>query len=321
MEPFFVTGRQQAEPSVVSETSILACGKLRDGDLIRYVSPASTPEKQTTLKRAQALEALGFQVDFGPHAFSKYASMAGTDDERIADLNNAFRDPQVRAVFATRGGKGSYRIADLLDFDAVRRDPKPLLGFSDITALHLMLSKQCGSVGFHGAVFGDETSGIDQDNLDLLYRMLTSNGEVVFKTRPEEPTAFLTTEGEAQGRLIGGNLDIIGTMAGWGLPDLSGYILLIEAVDCTPGRIDRVLTTLQKGGHLRGIVGVAIGQFTTADGTQSKRLVSLLRDHFEKLDVPVLGGLPFGHGDKPLSIPLGTLARLDAAAGTLTVAH
>ncbi len=111
MEPFFVAGHQQAEPSVVSDTSIFACGKLRDGDLIRYVSPASTPEKQTTLKRAQALEALGFQIDFGPHAFSKYAWMAGTDDERIADLNNAFRDPQERAIFATRGGKGSYRIA------------------------------------------------------------------------------------------------------------------------------------------------------------------------------------------------------------------
>ncbi len=303
----------------MTEPSPFAYERLKEGDLIRYVSPASTPEKQTTSKRADALAGLGFKVDFGPHAFSKYAWMAGTDEERIGDLNNAIRDPQVPAIFATRGGKGSYRIADQVDFDAVRRDPKPVVGFSDITALHLILSKHCGLVGLHGAVFGDEARGIDQQNLELLHRMLTGNGQAVFKTRSEEPTAGLTTKGEAQGRLIGGNLDIIGTMAGWGLPDLSGAILLIEAVDCTPGRLDRVLTTLRKGGHLNGIVGVAAGQFTTADVTQSERLVALLRDHLQRLDVPLLGGLPFGHGDRPLSVPIGTLARLDATAASLTV--
>ncbi|XUY29337.1 S66 peptidase family protein [Agrobacterium sp. rho-8.1] len=305
----------------MSQRTVLPCGKLKVGDLIRYVSPASTPEKQTTLKRAEALEALGFRVDFGSHAFSKYAWMAGTDEDRIADLNTAIRDPQVRAIFATRGGKGSYRIADQMDFDAIRRDPKPLLGFSDITALHLMSLKQCGLVGLHGAVFGDEATGIDQPNLELLYQMLTGHGEAIFETRSEEPTAALTTKGEAQGRLIGGNLDIIGTMAGWGLPDLAGAILLIEAVDCFPGRIDRVLTSLRKAGHLDGIVGVAIGQFTTSDVTQARRIVELLRDHLEGLNVPMLGGLPFGHGRQPLSVPIGTLTRLDASAGTLAVAY
>lgn len=299
----------------------LAFGKLKAGDLIRYVSPASTPERETTLKRAEAVEALGFKVDFGPNAFSKYAWMAGTDEERISDLNAAIRDPQVRAIFATRGGKGSYRIADQLDFDALRRDPKPLLGFSDITALHLMMMKQCGISGIHGAVFGDATVGIEPDNLDLLFRLLTDSGEAIFEARPQEPTALLTTNGEVQGRLIGGNLDMIGTMAGWGVPDLSGAILLIEAVDCQPGRVDRVLTTLRKAGHLSGIVGVAIGQFTTADPAQAPRLIALLRDHLQKLDVPLLGGLPFGHGELPLSVPVGTRATLDATAKKLAVAY
>lgn len=303
------------------ETPILACGKLKAGDLIRYVSPASTPEKQTTLKRAEALEKLGFRVDFGRHAFSKYAWMAGTDEERVADLNDAIRDPQVRAIFATRGGKSSYRIADQMDFDAIRRDPKPLLGFSDITALHLMLLKQCGLVGFHGSVFGDDTKGIDQENLDLLYKMLTSSGDAIYETRLDEATSALTTFGYAQGRLIGGNLDLIGTMAGWGLPDFSGAILLIEAVDCQPGRIDRVLTMLRKAGHLKGIVGVAIGQFTMADADRTRLMVALLRDHLERLDVPLLGGLPFGHGERPLTVPLGTWAKLDTSAGTLSVSY
>ena len=121
--------------------------------------------------------------------------------------------------------------------------------------------------------------------------------------------------------MIGGNLDMIGTMAGWGLPDLSGAIFLIEAVDCQPGRVDRVLTNLCKAGHLNGIVGVAIGQFTTTDSAQAPRIVALLRDHLQKLDVPLLGGLPFGHGDLPLSVPVGTRATLDAGAKKLTVAY
>lgn len=301
--------------------SALAFGKLKAADLIRYVSPASTPERETTLKRAEAVEALGFKVGFGPNAFSKYAWMAGTDEERISDLNAAIRDPQVRAIFATRGGKGSYRIADQVDFDALRRDPKPLLGFSDITALHLMMSKQCGISGIHGAVFGDGTVGIEPDNLNLLFRLLTGSGEAIFEARQQEPTASLTTKGEVQGRLIGGNLDMIGTMAGWGLPDLSGAILLIEAVDCQPGRVDRVLTNLRKAGHLNGIAGVAIGQFATTDSAQAPRIVALLRNHLQKLDVPLLGGLPFGHGDQPLSVPVGTRATLDASAKKLTVAY
>ena len=273
------------------------------------------------MKRAEAVEALGFKVGFGPNAFSKYAWMAGTDEERISDLNAAIRDPQVRAIFATRGGKGSYRIADQVDFDALRRDPKPLLGFSDITALHLMMSKQCGISGIHGAVFGDGTVGIEPDNLNLLFRLLTGSGEAIFEARQQEPTASLTTKGEVQGRLIGGNLDMIGTMAGWGLPDLSGAILLIEAVDCQPGRVDRVLTNLRKAGHLNGIAGVAIGQFATTDSAQAPRIVALLRNHLQKLDVPLLGGLPFGHGDQPLSVPVGTRATLDASAKKLTVAY
>lgn len=301
--------------------SALAFGKLKAADLIRYVSPASTPERETTLKRAEAVEALGFKVGFGPNAFSKYAWMAGTDEERISDLNAAIRDPQVRAIFATRGGKGSYRIADQVDFDALRRDPKPLLGFSDITALHLMMSKQCGISGIHGAVFGDGTVGIEPDNLNLLFRLLTGSGEAIFEARQQEPTASLTTKGEVQGRLIGGNLDMIGTMAGWGLPDLSGAILLIEAVDCQPGRVDRVLTNLRKAGHLNGIAGVAIGQFATTDSAQAPRIVALLRNHLQKLDVRLLGGLPFGHGDQPLSVPVGTRATLDASAKKLTVAY
>ncbi|MFB9953039.1 LD-carboxypeptidase [Rhizobium puerariae] len=294
---------------------------LKPGDKIRFISPASTPERLPVLARAESLRALGFEVDFGRHAFEKYGPFAGTDAQRLEDINDAFRDPAVRAIFATRGGKGSYRIADRLDFEAVRRDPKPLVGFSDITALHLSLFLHCRLVGVHGTLYGNGEGGFDAENLELLLRMLAGRGSLVFQARPDEATAVLTAGGAASGLLIGGNLDTIATAAGWALPGLQGAILLVEAADCQPGRIDRALTMLGKAGHLDGLAGVAVGQFTTADPERLPPVIDIVGDHLSRMAVPVLGGLPFGHGTRALSTPVGSTACIDAAAGTLTVFH
>lgn len=298
--------------------AIIASPKLKPGDRIRFVSPASTPDRQEIIGRVRFLEELGFQVDFGEHAFDRHGFLAGTDDERIADLNLALRDPGIRAIFATRGGKGAYRIADRLDFDAVRRDPKPLVGFSDITILHLMLLQQCGVAGIHGALFGDGDGGADLENRDVLARMLMETGSMTVASRSAEPTAGLTTTGKARGVLVGGNLDLIVTAAGWSLPDMTGSILLLEAIDCYPGRVDRALTMLRKAGHLDGVAGVAVGQFVMVEPSRGQVIIDLVRYHLDALGVPVLGGLPIGHGERPVSLPIGTMAELDADTGILT---
>src|SRR5215216_4733865 len=114
---------------------VLTPPPLRAGDKVRLVSPASSTDREFILQRARILESWGLKVDFGQHAFKKLSYLAGTDEERLSDLNTAFRDPEVRAIYTTGGGKGSYRIADGIDFDAVRRDPKFLIGFSDINIL------------------------------------------------------------------------------------------------------------------------------------------------------------------------------------------
>lgn len=294
---------------------------IKPGDKIRFVSPASMPDRERVLAKAQALRELGFEVDFGAHAFVKYGPFAGTDEQRLSDLNAALRDPQVRAIFATRGGKGSYRIADLLDFDAVRADPKPIVGFSDITALHLSLIHHCGLVGIHGSLFGDGKGGVDAENLDILLQVLSGRGSVTFASREDEATFALTTDGAAEGPLIGGNLDMIATSAGWALPDLDGALLLIEAVDCQPGRIDRALTSLRKARHLRGVAGIVLGQFTTAEPGNLRRIMDIVGDNLAKIGVPVIGGLPFGHGKRPLSTPIGSHAAFDAQTGALIVSH
>lgn len=265
--------------------------RLKPGDRIRFLSPASTPDRADALARAQALRDLGFEVDFGQHAFAKYGPFAGTDAQRLEDLNRALRDPDVRAIFTTRGGKGSYRIADQLDFDAVRRDPKPLVGFSDITALHLSLFRQCRLVGMHGNLFGDGQGGVDRDNCGMLMRILSEHGSLTYRSRPEEPTSALTTGGVAEGPLLGGNLDMIATCAGWALPDLDGALLLTEAVECQPGRLDRAFTLLRKGGHLKGLAGI-VGQFTTTEPSQMPRILDIVGENLASIGVPVIGGFP-----------------------------
>ena len=293
---------------------------LRPGDKVRFVSPASSPDRDMVLRHAEILKGWGLNVDFGEHAFSKWSYLAGTDEERLADLNAAFRDPEVRAIFTTRGGKGSYRIADQVDFAAVRRDPKFVIGFSDITALHLSLLKHCHQVGIHGAFsMGPNENGVSSYTHDALRQALMTTEDVVIATRPEKPTSRLTTEGAAEGRLIGGNLDMVAASAGWALPDMHGAILLLEAIGLYPGQVDRQMTMLRKAGHLNGLLGVAIGQFTNFEFDRSYSVIDILREHLAELKVPILGGLPLGHGDRPASAFIGAIAELDAKAGILAI--
>jgi len=291
---------------------------LRPGDLIRFVSPASAPNRDDVEWSADLLRGMGYAVDFGHNAFNKLNYLAGTDDERLADLNDALRDLKVRAIFATKGGKGSFRIADRLDFAAARRDPKFLVGFSDITALHLALLRHGAGGSVHGALRGDVRDSSGSTHGPSLIELLTARGPVSVAAQPGEPTAALSNGRSAIGPLIGGNLDMVTTCAGWALPPFGGAILLLEAVGMFLGAIDRQLTMLRKGGHLDGVAGIALGQFTDINPSGSWTIVDLLRQHFEPLDVPILGGLPLGHGEDSESFPLGYLTRLDGAAGTLT---
>lgn len=296
---------------------VLRPAKLEVGDEVRLVSPASPPRRDDVLQTQRTLESWGLEVSFGDNVFRQYGYLAGTDEERLSDLNGALRDPSVRAVVATRGGKGAYRIADRLDVDAARKDPKYLVGFSDITILHMSLWKYGKIVGLHGALYADDASG--GLGSESLRAALMTSGPITVTSRADETTAELTTSGTARGRLLGGNLDMIATAAGWALPDMHGAILFVEAVDLYLGQVDRQLTMLRNAGHLDGVVGVALGQFTNFRPSKGVTIIGLLEDHLSGLNVPILGGLPLGHGDRPVTVPLGAMATLDATAGTLVV--
>jgi len=285
------------------------------------VSPASTPTRAGVEGTTRFLEGLGLRVTVGKHAFDELGYLAGTDEHRLADVNEALRDPDIKAIIATTGGKGAYRIADRLDFAAARRHPKLLIGFSEITILHLALWKECGLTGIHGAPFEESWAGAESAHsfLDVAF---TTNGATVHRS-PREPSSALTTAGRVSGVLLGGNQDMVATAAGWMLPSLNGAILLLEAVRMRLGHIDRQLTMLHNSGRLEGIRGIAVGQYTDCGpgpGDQGDwTAIDVLQDRLSRLGVPILGGLPIGHGNDPIAIPLGTLATLDADAGTLQV--
>ncbi|HWE18842.1 MAG TPA: LD-carboxypeptidase [Hyphomicrobiaceae bacterium] len=284
---------------------------------MKLVSPASTPDKDGVFRCAQIFESWGLRVELGAHVFREVGYLAGTDEERAADVNDALRDPGVRAIFASRGGKGAYRILDRLDFTAARADPKVLIGFSDITNLHLVLWKECRLVGIHGPLASWSSEYVGLASVEALRRAIMTADPVTLRS---QPTSVLTTHGRAAGTLLGGNLDAIANAAGWALPSFVGAILLIEGFGVGLGHIDRQLTMLANAGHLRGVQGIAVGQFTRCGTHGDWTAVDVLRDRLARLGVPILGGLSIGHGLNPATVPLGTAAVLDADAGTLEIA-
>lgn len=292
---------------------------LQPGDKVRFVSPASPADRGEVEGAAGILRGWGFAVDFGEHAFDHLHYLAGTDEHRLSDFNQALRDPEVRAIFATRGGKGSYRIADGLDFGAARSDPKFVVGYSDITILQLALWKQGVGGAIHGALQGDARDWQGTAGSAPLKAILTGTTTTILAARNEEGTAELTTTGIARGPLVGGNLDMIATAAGWALPKLAGCILLLEAVNMFIGQVDRQLSMLAKGGHLNGLAGVAVGQFTDFKPNGTLTINDLLREHLGRLDVPVLGGLPLGHGPDARCVSMGRPSVLDVDRRALTV--
>jgi len=297
--------------------------RLARGSRVALVAPAGPLLEQDDIARAEALcRALDYGPVLGPHAGRRHGYLAGTDEERLDDLNAALADPQVRAVVCTRGGYGVQRIVDGLDLYAVRADPKVVVGFSDITALQLALWRAARLATVHGpgAAWLDERTG--PEAAESLRRAVMVAEPIVLKARQDEQTSAVRVTapaGPVRGLLLGGNLSLLCSTVGTrDQPDLRGAILLLEDVEEPPYKVDRMLLHLRRAGCLAGVAGVAVGQFTDCADGFGVGVAEVLADHLGSLGVPVLGGLPVGHGRDQLTVPVGVPATLDVAAGTLT---
>jgi muramoyltetrapeptide carboxypeptidase len=288
--------------------------RLVPSDRVAVVSPSSWLDSRTDLDPLlNTLRTWGLRPELGPHVVDRRGYMAGTDSDRLADLNQALRDPGVRAVVASRGGCGSLRLLRGVDRAALERDPKPLVGYSDITALH-QLWRSSGVPAVHGAVDGAHREAVRGQLMDAAPTVVSSDTGAI--------TATLTTTGTAGGDLVGGNLEMLARSVG--VVDVSwrGCVLLLEANKAAGlGMVDRALTQLRLSGAVDGITGVAVGSFDQFAGHQDRgwTIVDTLQDLLGDLGVPILGGLPLGHLPDPVPVPLGVPAVIDADAGQLTV--
>ena len=279
--------------------------------LIGVIAPAG-PATLDAHKALQWMQARGYSLKVFPGVTAKEGYLAGSDEVRLNDLHAAFADPQVDAILCLRGGYGSPRLLDGIDFDLLRRNAKPFVGYSDITALHVAISRYAGFVTFHGAMLNADLLGNKQQPTESsLFRML--RGQLKRGSVLPHPAAYplVTIEpGIAQGRLMGGNLSMIAATLGTPYElDAEGIILFIEDVNEPLYRSDRLLTHLRLAGKLATSGGVLVGDVAGVDG---QALQALLKQTFAPLRIPVLAGWRSGHCDPNLTLPLGAMVRLDA---------
>jgi muramoyltetrapeptide carboxypeptidase len=284
---------------------------LEVGDAVALVSPASWSEPEHIAKTKSAIESLGFLPRLGEHVHDRVGYLAQTDKDRLADLNEAIRDPAVRAIVCLGGGCGSLRLIRGVDVDALQADPKPLVGYSDITALHRVWH-QHRVPSLHGAVAGRHQATVRE--------ILMGGTPTPVVADAAQFGAELTTQGRATGPFFGGNLEMLARSVGVLDFDLHGHLLLLEINRSAGlGHVDRALTQLILARALDGVVGVALGWLSDFEGYTDRdwTVIDVLRDRLVTLDVPVLAGLPFGHGADPRVAPLGVGCTLDADAGNV----
>jgi muramoyltetrapeptide carboxypeptidase len=304
--------------------------RLKQGDVVGLNAPGGLVDDALVEKCVRNLESLGFSVKPGKNIRCVRGGYAGTVAQRLEDLHGMFRDREVAAIWAARGGSGCTGLLPRIDYALVRRNPKVLVGYSDITALHLGLLRHSGLVTFHGPVASSTFSDYSVGNLRSVLMeprpsvTLPMAAENLAKA-PLEPQFAPRTyrDGVAEGRLVGGNLSALCSMVGTPhAPFAKGGLLFLEEIGEAPYRIDRMLTQLRQSGLLSQAGGVMLGVFqkcTSPDDEPSLTLDEVFRDQLGDLGVPAAYGLSFGHIAHQLTLPVGVRARFDTQAGTLTL--
>jgi muramoyltetrapeptide carboxypeptidase len=306
---------------------------LRPGDAVAVVAPSGPVQADQLDAGVAQLADWGYRPVVMPHVLDEHGHLAGPDDARIEDLNSALTDPDLRAVWTARGGYGLTRILDRIVWEALAADPKPIVGFSDVTALHLAAWNQLRLLTFHAQFAGRAHLLARYADAAAYLRSLLA-GEVPPGPLPAldgEPPPRVLAGGRADGRLLGGNLTVLTATIGtpWQL-DTSGAVLLVEEVGEEPYAIDRSLTQLRAAGMLDDVAGVIVGRLRGCDpipkvpagggpavAPPSTTADEVVAERLGDLGVPVLADLPVGHVDRHLALPHGAVVQLDADRGRL----
>lgn len=290
---------------------------LTSGARVALVAPAGPLRGPDDLDRAIAnVRDLGWEPVVSPHALARTGYFAGDDDARAADLNDALRDRRIDGVWCLRGGYGAIRVLDRIDWSALRGHAKPILGYSDVTALHGAIARQAGMISYHAPTARTTLSSFSRASLERAVIRGEDSCGVAKGARVLRP-------GRATGRLEGGNLAVFTALVGTPyIPPLDGAMLLLEDVNEPVYRIDRMLAQLRLSGALHGVRAIMFGECTNCpeesdDGART--LDDVLLELADWLRVPCLAGVPIGHVAEQWTVPLGGMAEVDAGARSLVV--
>ena len=312
-----------------SKESTLYPSSLLRGQTVGIIRPsAATADRMEFTYAKEALEALGLKVKLGTNLNNRFGHLAGTDQERAADLNSMFEDPEVKAIICLRGGSGAARILPLIDYEQVKATPKPLLGYSDITALHCALQSQAGLISFHGPNGSGSWNSFNSNQFQQLFfeqKLLTYKNEI---SKGDDLVAKgnriqTLSSGSVEGKILGGNLTVLTALSGTPYyPDFQDAILFIEDVGEDPYRIDRMMSTLQLNGTLEKIKGFVFGQCSDCKpggGYGAFTVDQIMDQYIIPLGIPAYLGAMIGHIPRQFIIPVGARVRLNASLGTLTL--
>ena len=310
----------------MSTNRVLKPSRLKKGDTIGVISPASKPgDEKKYYQGVKYLEKLGFKVVNGKNVLKQYGYLAGADDERVDDFNEMFRNPDIDAIFCSRGGYGTPRMLDRIDYDLVKKKPKIFIGYSDISAINLALFHKAGLVSFSGPMVAVEFgSGIQNYTAENLWNIISNSENIKKLLNPDDVKLSILKHGIAEGVLIPSCFSVLHGMLGSPyMPDFKGAILVLEDIDEEPYRLDRYLASLKHSGVLSSISGLIFGQLIDCESKDvskpSLTVNEVINDYINNLDIPVISNFAYGHGAVKLTLPIGVKARIDTSQNSISI--
>ncbi len=295
--------------------------RLKKNSLIGLVTPSSSITRKLLDTTVQKLKNLGFRVQYKKSVLDKYGYFAGKDEDRANELMSMFSNKDIDAIFCVRGGYGAIRILDYLDYDIIRQNPKALIGYSDITALHTAIYNKTGLVSFHGPMGESDFNKFTVSSFkDVLINPKDQYAYPYLREKKTEDNPefdrYTINPGQAEGILAGGNISVLQSLIGTGYePDFEGKIAYLEEIEEKTYKVDKMLFHLLSATNLKKAAGIVLGTFKDCN-VNEKPTISLkqaLDDLLKPLKIPVSYGLPFGHINRKITIPYGIKARMDAS--------
>lgn len=297
---------------------------LKPGDTLGLLAPASITDPNNVDKAIEKLKEMGFNVKVGKSPYKRYGYLSGEDKVRADDINSMFKDKEIDGIICTRGGYGTPRILPLLDYDAIRDNPKVFIGFSDITALHIAFNQKSELVTYHGPMaVSNLIKEVSEFTMESLLDSISRTASERVINNPEGTKLVTVCQGIAEGIVTGGNLSLLTNSIGTPYEiDTKGKILFIEEISEDVYKIDRALNQLKLAGKFEDAIGIILGDFNDCDKSkhdESLSLMKVIKHHIKNANKPTIFNLKSGHCEPMVTLPLGIKVRLDATERALTI--